>query len=128
MTLIDVNISTIGPLTNATNMEHVESDFVWDGEAWTNATLPEDMVFGEAQIISITVYSLLFVVSSVLNLNVLANLLLARKNVGLSRLNTLLLQLVLADLSVSSGLELISKKIRFHNHVCVNNSDNQIQR
>ncbi|TRY76820.1 hypothetical protein TCAL_03506 [Tigriopus californicus] len=101
MTLIDVNISTIGPLTNASNMEQVESDLVWDGESWTNATLPDDMVFGEAQIISISVYSLLFVVSSVLNLNVLANLLLARKNVGLSRLNTLLLQLVLADLSVT---------------------------
>ncbi len=62
--------------------------------------LPPDMVFGEAQVISISVYSVLFVVSGVLNLNVLANLLRARRHVGLSRLNHLLLQLVLADLLV----------------------------
>jgi len=42
----------------------------------------------------------LFALSSVLNLNVLANLLRARRHVGLSRLNHLLLQLVLADLMV----------------------------
>ena len=43
----------------------------------------------------------LFVMSAVLNLNVLSNLMAARRTVGLSRLNTLLLQLVLADLLVS---------------------------
>ena len=67
----------------------------------SNATeMPPDMRFGEAQIITISVMSVLFVMSSVLNLKVLANLMAARRSVGLSRLNTLLLQLVLADLSV----------------------------
>jgi hypothetical protein len=66
-----------------------------------HGALPTDMRFGEAQVISISVYSFLFVLSAVLNLHVLANLLRARRNVGLSRLNSLLLHLVLADLSVS---------------------------
>ena len=66
----------------------------------SSALLPPDMRFGEAQIITISVMSVLFVMSSVLNLKVLANLMAARRSVGLSRLNTLLLQLVLADLSV----------------------------
>ena len=67
----------------------------------SNATdMPPDMRFGEAQIITISVMSVLFAASSVLNLKVLSNLMAARRSVGLSRLNTLLLQLVLADLSV----------------------------
>ena len=40
------------------------------------------------------------VMSAALNLHVLSNLMAARRSVGLSRLNTLLLQLVLADLLV----------------------------
>ena len=64
--------------------------------------LPPDMVFGEAQVISISVYSALFVASGVLNLRVLRNLLRARRHVGLSRLNHLLIHLVLADLLVSA--------------------------
>ena len=51
--------------------------------------------------ITISVMGVLFVMSAVLNLNVLSNLMAARRTVGLSRLNTLLLQLVLADLLVS---------------------------
>ena len=66
----------------------------------TNATMPPDMVFSDAHVISICGYSVLFVVSASLNLQVLSNLLRAKKHVGLSRLNTLLLQLVLADLLV----------------------------
>ena len=62
--------------------------------------MPPDMRFGEAQIITILVISLLFVVSALLNLKVLSNLLAARRTVGLSRPNTLILQLVLADLLV----------------------------
>ncbi len=83
------------------------SSFSNDTNATGNATdpsssaLPPDMVFGEAQIISITVYSVLFVVSAVTNLKVLSNLLRAKRSVGLSRLNQLLLQLVVADLIVS---------------------------
>ena len=66
----------------------------------TNATMPPDMVFSDAHVISICGYSVLFVVSATLNLQVLSNLLRAKRHVGLSRLNTLLLQLVLADLLV----------------------------
>ena len=50
--------------------------------------------------ITISVMGVLFVMSAVLNLNVLSNLMAARRTVGLSRLNTLLLQLVIADLLV----------------------------
>ncbi len=68
-----------------------------------NATLalPPDMVFGDAQIISIAAYTPLFLISATLNLRVLGNLLRVRERSGLSRLNQLLLHLVLADLSVS---------------------------
>ena len=66
-----------------------------------SSDMPRDMRFGEAQIITISGMSVLFVASALLNLNVLSNLLAARRTVGLSRLNTLLLQLVLADLLVS---------------------------
>jgi hypothetical protein len=67
-----------------------------------NATLalPPDMVFGDAQIISIAAYTPLFLISATLNLRVLGNLLRVRERSGLSRLNQLLLHLVLADLSV----------------------------
>ena len=67
----------------------------------SNDTLPPDMVFGEAQIISISVYIPLFILSSVLNLRVLRKLLQTKRRNGLSRLNQLLMHLVLADLSVS---------------------------
>ena len=64
-------------------------------------TLPPDMVFGDAQIISIAAYTPLFLISATLNLRVLGNLLRVKERSGLSRLNQLLLHLVLADLSVS---------------------------
>ena len=43
-----------------------------------NETLPPEMQFGEAQAISIGVYSVLFIISATLNLQVLKNLLRAR--------------------------------------------------
>jgi hypothetical protein len=60
------------------------------------------MVFGDAQIISIAAYTPLFVISATLNLRVLGNLLRVKERTGLSRLNQLLLHLVLADLSVGT--------------------------
>ena len=69
--------------------------------ASTNNTLPPDMVFGQAQIISISVYIPLFICSSILNLKMLRKLLQTKRRSGLSRLNQLLMHLVLADLSVS---------------------------
>ena len=67
----------------------------------TNDSLPPDMIFGEAQIISISAYTPLFIISAVLNLRVLRKLWQTKQRNGLSRLNQLLMHLVLADLSVS---------------------------
>ena len=66
----------------------------------TAGSLPPDMIFGEAQIISISAYTPLFIISVALNLNVLRKLLKTKHRNGLSRLNLLLMHLVLADLSV----------------------------
>ena len=66
-----------------------------------NDTLPPDMIFGQAQIISISAYTPLFIISAVLNLRVLRKLWQTKHRNGLSRLNQLLMHLVLADLSVS---------------------------
>ena len=66
-----------------------------------NDTLPPDMIFGQAQIISISAYTPLFIISAVLNLRVLRKLWQTKQRNGLSRLNQLLMHLVLADLSVS---------------------------
>ena len=63
--------------------------------------LPPDMTFGEAQIISISAYIPLFVISAFLNIRVLMKLWHTKRTNGLSRLNQLLMHLVLADLSVS---------------------------
>ena len=81
--------------------EEVTPPFANNGSNSTPDHLPPDMVFGDAQIISISVYSVLFAVSAVTNLKVLGNLMRARRNIGLSRLNQLLLQLVVADLMVT---------------------------
>ena len=67
----------------------------------TNTTLPPDMTFGAAQIISISAYTPLFFISAFLNLRVLKKLWHTKHTNGLSRLNQLLMHLVLADLSVS---------------------------
>ena len=63
--------------------------------------LPTDMTFGAAQIISISAYTPLFLTSAFLNLRVLRKLWHTKHSNGLSRLNQLLMHLVLADLSVS---------------------------
>ena len=63
--------------------------------------LPPDMKFGQAQIISISVYIPLFVISSVLNLVWLVKLRQTKLRNRSSRLNRLLMHLVLANLSVS---------------------------
>ena len=67
----------------------------------TNTTLPPDMTFGAAQIISVSAYTPLFFISAFLNLRVLRKLWHTKHSNGLSRLNQLLMHLVLADLSVS---------------------------
>ena len=69
----------------------------------TNNTLPADMIFGAAHIIKISAYTPLFFISAFLNLRVLWKLWHKKHSTnGLSRLNQLLIHLVLADLSVSS--------------------------
>ena len=68
----------------------------------TNNTLPADMTFGPAQIIRISAYTPLFFISAFLNLRVLRKLWRTKQIGGLSRLNQLLMHLVLADLFVSS--------------------------
>ena len=68
----------------------------------TNNTLPADMIFGAAQIIRISAYTPLFFISAFLNLRVLRKLWRTKQIGGLSRLNQLLMHLVLADLFVSS--------------------------
>ena len=69
----------------------------------SNNTLPADMIFGAAHIIKISAYTPLFFISAFLNLRVLWKLWHKKHSTnGLSRLNQLLMHLVLADLSVSS--------------------------
>ena len=67
-----------------------------------NFTLPEDMKFGEAQIIAITAYSIMFIIGFVLNTISLYQLLnerLMRRN--RTRMSLLLIHLAIADLMVS---------------------------
>ncbi len=90
-------------LTNSGNLSCVGGNNTKinpDGGMSNNCTLPPDMTFGEAQIISISVYTPLFILSAILNLRVLGKLLKAKERAGLSRLNQLLLHLVLGDLLV----------------------------
>ena len=77
-------------------------DVIMSQNVTSNNTLPPEMVFGQAQIISISVYIPLFICSSILNLKMLRKLLQTKRRSGLSRLNQLLMHLVLADLSVSN--------------------------
>ena len=66
----------------------------------TNFTLPADMRFGEAQIISITVYSIMFVIG--LTTNLVSLYFLARGNKERrNRMRLLLIHLAVADLLVS---------------------------
>ena len=74
-----------------------------------NSSLPQDMSFGAAQIISISAYTPLFGLSLFLNLRVLTKLWRTKQRNGLSRLNQLLMHLVLADLSVRRFSSFIHK-------------------
>ena len=66
----------------------------------SNFTLPADMRFGEAQIISITVYSIMFVIG--LTTNLVSLYFLARGNKERrNRMRLLLIHLAVADLLVS---------------------------
>ena len=95
------SISTSSSEVNTTDLEEISDVLLDTFNNESNTTLPQDMTFGQAQIISISIYSILFALSSFLNMMVLINLLKAKRRHGLSRLNQLLLQLVLADLTVS---------------------------
>ena len=80
----------------------------------SNNTLPADMIFGAAHIIKISAYTPLFFISAFLNLRVLWKLWHKKHSTnGLSRLNQLLMHLVLADLSVSSNLFVTGDRPRF---------------
>ena len=72
-----------------------------------NFSLPADMIFGEAQIIAITAYSIMFIIGLVLNSISLYQLLmerLVRRN--RNRMSLLLIHLAVADLMVSSNKRL----------------------
>ena len=60
----------------------------------SNFSLPDDMKFGEAQIISITVYCIMFVTGLTTNTISLYHLLLRNRN----RMTLLLIHLAVADL------------------------------
>ena len=69
-----------------------------------NFSLPADMIFGEAQIIAITAYSIMFIIGLVLNSISLYQLLmerLVRRN--RNRMSLLLIHLAVADLMVSNN-------------------------
>ena len=67
----------------------------------SNFSLPDDMKFGEAQIIAITAYSIMFIIGLVLNILSLHQLVLERKRRrSRNRMNLLLLHLAVADLMV----------------------------
>ena len=69
----------------------------------SNFSLPDDMRFGEAQIISITAYSIMFLIG--LTTNIASLFLLLRRNTGRrNRMKVLLIHLAVADLLVSLSL------------------------
>lgn len=65
--------------------------------------IPHDMKFNNSHILSITVYSILLILSSVANITVLV-LLVKRRRKNPSRINTMLMHLAIADLLVSKIL------------------------
>ena len=67
-----------------------------------NFSLPDDMKFGEAQIIAITAYSIMFIIGLVLNTISLYQLLVERlMKRNRNRMTLLLIHLAVADLMVS---------------------------
>ena len=78
----------------------------------SNFTLPENMKFGEAQIIAIIVYSVMLVVGLIANSTFLYHLLcerLAKRNKN--RMSLLLIHLSVADLIVSFLISLLGNYI-----------------
>ena len=68
----------------------------------SNFTIPDDMKFGEAQIIAITAYSIMFIIGLVLNTISLYQLLVERlMKRNRNRMTLLLIHLAVADLMVS---------------------------
>ena len=68
----------------------------------SNFTLPDDMKFGEAQIIAIAAYSIMFIIGFVLNIISLYQLLVERlMKRNRNRMTLLLIHLAVADLMVS---------------------------
>ena len=68
----------------------------------SNFTIPDDMKFGEAQIIAITAYSIMFIIGFVLNTISLYQLLVERlMKRNRNRMTLLLIHLAVADLMVS---------------------------
>ena len=68
----------------------------------SNFTVPDDMKFGEAQIIAITAYSIMFIIGLVLNTISLYQLLVERlMKRNRNRMTLLLIHLAVADLMVS---------------------------
>lgn len=65
-----------------------------------NFTLSDDMVFNDAHKLSIVVYSILFIVSSIGNLTVLY-FLIQRRRKSPARIDAMLMHLAIADLLVS---------------------------
>ena len=69
-----------------------------------NFTLPEDMIFGQAQVISIITYSILFIIGLAFNSISLFQLLMERiKKKVRNKMNLLLIHLAIADLVVSKN-------------------------
>ena len=70
-------------------------------EVTSNFSLPDNMMFGDTQIISITVYSIMFIIGLTSNCTSLFFLLLDRKiKKDRNRMNLLLVHLSVADLMV----------------------------
>ena len=79
-----------------------------EGEVFTasNFTPPDDMVFGEAQVISIITYAILFVFGLTFNTISLYQLISDRVKIKVrSKMNLLLIHLAIADLVVSGNFE-----------------------
>lgn len=71
----------------------------------SNFTPPDDMVFGEAQVISIITYAILFVFGLTFNTISLYKLVSDRVKIKVrSKMNLLLIHLAIADLVVSANI------------------------
>ena len=82
-----------------------------------NFTPPPDMVFGEAQILSISVYVILFIIGLVFNSLSLKQLLEERiKRKVKSKMNLLLIHLAIADLMVREYTKMLQMSPKCSSH------------